>query len=207
MSKALSLVGALLCASAATVSSSAVAANEDPCAASAAALRGYLSSKGPGRWELGSEIDATRISYLDVPTIRQDFGKEDAEDAEPRWYLPQTQEANPLPAPIPSAELARSFLSGPQLSATTCESVREIASKAGAAISAKPSRPRILKSGLFDRTYVALTRAAVSADGTEALVYVSTVSGSRAGYGYLLLLRRDSAGSWTGSSLLGVWIS
>lgn len=206
-SKVLLFVGGVLLASGLAGGSTAFAASDDACAASAAALRELLLSKGPGRWELGSEIDTSRISYLDVPFIRQDFGKEDAGNGEPRWFLPQPNEANQVPAPIPSAELAQTFLTGHQLSATTCESVREIASTAGAAISAKTSRPHIRKNGVFDRTYIALTRAAVSSDGMEALIYVSAVSGSRAGQGYLLLLRRDLKGGWIGSSLLGVWIS
>lgn len=207
-SKALVLAGTLLLAPSLAGGSTAFAASDDACAASAAALQGLLASKRPGRWELGSEIDTSRIAFLDVPFIRQDFGEEDGETGEPRWFLPQPNQANlaPAPAPIPSTELAQKFLTS-QVSAATCESVREIASTVGAAISAKPSRPHLRKGGLFDRTYIALTRAAVSDDGTEALVYVSTVSGSRAGYGYLLLLRRDLEGGWKGSSLMGVWIS
>ena len=61
--------------------------------------------------------------------------------------------------------------------------------------------------GLYSATRVTLSKPVLSADGSEALVYVSYVAAPLAGSGHVALLKRDANGTWRLAGLVGLWIS
>ncbi len=200
-------LGPLVCAWVVATGSPVRADVDDGCVASAIALKGLLSAGDRHRWELRTDADSSRISRLDVSTIRQAFDDVDPNEPHQGWFMPKVDETTAASPPVPSVALARKFLEQATASAAACVAVRQVASRAGVGISTGARKPRTKPNGSFDRTFIELTKAVISPDGKEALAYVSTASGRLAGCGYLQLFSRDAAGSWKATSMLGLWIS
>ena len=145
--------------------------------------------------------------FLNIETLRQDFPNAGPDDRPSGWFM-SGQGNDPVSVKPPSREMAKAFIDGTRVSATTCPNVLNYALRSGIALerSAK-RRPRRTSGRRFSRTVVELTKAIVSPDGTEALVYMSSISGPLAGGGHLLLFRREGSGAWRFSGQLGVWVS
>lgn len=190
------------------LSGSPALADADACLATRAALAHLVGSKVDGAWELQTTVSDFRRPYIDDAFVRQDFPEEDPDDEPFRWFVFGDDGETAIAAKPPSVQMAHAFLEQDQASATDCSSVLEFARESNVTVGTPThERPRRKANGLYDRTFVELTKAVVSPDGTEALMFTSLVSGPLAGGGYLLLFRRNESGAWEFAGQLGVWIS
>lgn len=188
--------------------SSPARAEAAACAATEAALKQLVGEKADRQWELRTIVSDFRQPDMNAAFIRQDFPEDDPDDQPFRWFVIGVDGATAVAATPPSKQMAQAFLEQEPTSATECSNVLAFARLANFTVRAPTTgRPRQKANGLYDRTFVELTKAVVSPDGAEALIYASLVSGPLAGGGNLLLFRRDAAGAWVLAGQLGVWIS
>lgn len=191
----------------AVLSGSLARADTAACDASEAALKQVLGTRAGPEWELSTKVfDGPLKLALNVETLRQDFPDTDPDDQHAGWFIVGDGDT-PVSVKPPSKAMAQAFIEHPRVSATACSNVLEYARRSGVVRQPAKSRPHRKSNGLYDRTFLELTKAIVSPDGTEALVYVSSVSGPLAGGGRLLLFRRENAGEWALAGQLPLWVS
>lgn len=191
-----------------TLSSTPARAEASACVATRAGLEYLAGTEADRPWELRTTVSDFRRPDWNDAFIRQDFPEDDPDDQPFRWWVIGADGATAVAATPPSRQMAQAFLEQAPASATECSNVLHFARASNFTVRA-PTRglPRRKANGLYDRTIVELTKAVVSSDGTEALMYASLVSGPLAGGGYLLLFRRDDSGGWAFAGQVGVWIS
>lgn len=200
-------IGALAC-SWAILSGSLARADTADCGASEAAIRATVETATARKWELSTKISNGPLRLaLSVEVIRQDFPDSHTDDWNVGWIMVGDDD-RPVPVEPPSKEVAQAFIDEARVSATTCPNVLAYARRSGISVPRRgESRPLRKSNGLYDRTFLELTKAITSADGAEALVYVSSVSGPLAGGGRLMLFRRQNGGEWVLSGQLPLWVS
>lgn len=201
------ILGTLTCAIG-ILNGSLAKADTSDCGASEAAIRELVETTAARRWELSTKVfDGPLRLALSVEVLRQDFPDADPDELRPGWFMVGDGDT-PLPVQPPSKEVTQAFIDQARVSATVCANVLEYAHHAGIALPQKgKSRPHRKSDGLYERTFLELTKAVVSPDGGEALVYVSSVSGPLAGSGRLMLFRRDDVGEWMLSGQFPLWVS
>lgn len=199
-------LGALACAWA-ILSGSPAKADTTGCGVSEAALKQVVGTTAGRKWELSTKVfDGPLQLALNVETLRQDFPDADPDDPHVGWFMVGDGDA-PVSVKPPSKEMAQSFIEQARVSATACSNVLQSAHRWGIAIEQRAkSRPHRKSDGLYDRSFLQVTKAIISPDGTEALVYVSTVLGPLSGGGRLLLFRQN-AGEWSFAGQLPLWVS
>ncbi len=190
------------------LSGSPVRADTAACDVTEAALKHVVGLQADRSLELQTTVSDFHGPYLSTDFIRQNFPGDDPDDQPFRWFVIGVDGATAVAVPPPSKQLAQAFLEQEPASATACSSVLEYARATNITVQTRATgRPQRKANGLYDRTFIALTKAVVSPDGTEALTYVSMVSGPLAGGGYLLLFRRDGSGAWVFAGQLDLWVS
>lgn len=200
-------IGALACAWA--ISSGSLArADAADCGASEAAIRETVGTAAARKWELSTKISEGPLRLaLSVEVLRQDFPDAEPDDWNVGWFM-VGDEDRPVSVEPPSKEMAQAFIDQARVSATACPNVLEYAQRSGISVRQwGGARPHRKSDGLYDRTFLELTKAIIAPDGTEALVYVSSVSGPLAGGGRLMLFRRKNGGEWVLSGQLPLWVS
>lgn len=200
-------IGALAC-SWAILSGSLARADTADCGASEAAIRATVGTAAARKWELSTRISEGPLSFaLSVEVLRQDFPDTDPDDWNVGWFM-VGNDNKPVPVEPPSKEMAQAFIGQTRVSATACPNVLAYARRSGISVPRRGEpRPHRKSNGLYDRTFLELTKAITSPDGAEALVYVSSVSGPLAGGGRLMLFRRQYGGEWVLSGQLPLWVS
>lgn len=191
----------------AVLSGSIARADTTACDASEVALKHVLGTRAGREWELSTKVfDGPLKLALNVETLRQDFPDADPNDRQIGWFIVGDGDT-PVSVKPPSKAMAQAFIEHPRVSATACPKVLEYAQRSGVVRQPAKFRPHQRSNGLYDRTFLELTKAIVSPDGTEALAYFSSVSGPLAGGGRILFFRRENAGDWLLAGQLSLWVS
>jgi len=108
----------------------------------------------------------------------------------------------------PAAATIRAFKAATPANALDCPAVRDEAGKRGARLDATVEAVAGPKpTGPYTHLIYGLSLPVVSPDGTEALAYAGVAGAPLAGFGGLVLMRRDPYGDWRIVGSLGLWIS
>ncbi len=179
---------------------------------------GHAASAGHAAQACGATRAALEWMVADYPkgplwleTDTHPFIPADPADPSMRWGAAGASLDAPRLTAGPSKALTAAFSTQRRLvSAARCGSVLHFAHELGLKVGPSPRGHPLLRKpdgDSFAYRYVDMTRAVVSPDGTEALVYLATASGRADGGASLILLRREPGGHWKVTGIHGLYVA